>query len=62
MKRCLKDVIKKKKKKKVGKIIKKKGLVYLSLHIPCPFDMVPRAASDVFKDSRDGLISEQNLV
>lgn len=37
-------------------------MVYLSLHIPCPFDMVPRAASDVFKDSRDGLISEQNLV
>lgn len=40
----------------------KKGMVYLSLHIPCPFDMVPRAASDVFRDSRDALISEQNLV
>lgn len=35
--------------------------MYLSLHIPCPFGTIPRAASDVFKDSIDVLISEQNL-
>lgn len=40
----------------------KKGdiVLYLSLHIPCPLAAVLRAASEVHRDSRDALISEQN--
>lgn len=34
--------------------------VYLSLHIPCPFGTVLKAANEMHKDSRDSLFSEQN--
>ena len=32
--------------------------VYLSLHIPCPFGAVLRAASEMHRDSRDSLFSK----
>jgi len=34
--------------------------MYLSLHIPGPFGAVLRAASELHRDSRDSLFSEQN--